>query len=135
MQQWHKKPLHLRKGRKTASSIEGRSRRQQLRLKSMGNGNEIFRKNIGLEFVKLAAGMSNGVTASEGLDIVEGSALSETDEEPVHVFSVRGAGNVGAPATPGVVPHRGKEKNEENLWMMVRSWTDWNKGAARNERP
>jgi hypothetical protein len=24
------------------------------------------------------------------------------------------------------MPHRGKEKNEENLWMMVRIWTDWN---------
>jgi hypothetical protein len=24
------------------------------------------------------------------------------------------------------MPHRGKEKNEENLWMMVRTWTDWN---------
>jgi hypothetical protein len=29
---------------------------------------------------------------------VEGSAPSETEEEPIHSFSVRRAGNVGAPA-------------------------------------
>jgi hypothetical protein len=22
--------------------------------------------------------------------------------------------------------HRGKEKNEENFWIMVRTWTNWN---------
>jgi hypothetical protein len=49
------------------------------------------------------------------MDIVEGSASSETEEELNRVFSVRGAGNVGAPATPGVMPHREKEKSEENL--------------------
>jgi hypothetical protein len=33
---------------------------------------------------------------------------------------------MGAPATPGVMAHRGKEKKkEENLWMMVRTWTGW----------
>jgi hypothetical protein len=33
--------------------------RQQLRLGSMGIGNEIFRKSIGLEFVKRGTVMSN----------------------------------------------------------------------------
>jgi hypothetical protein len=51
-----KEPLHLRKERKTANSIGGRSGRQQLRLESMRNGNDIFGKSIGLEFVKRAAG-------------------------------------------------------------------------------
>jgi hypothetical protein len=23
------------------------------------------------------------------------------------------------------MPHLGKEKNDENLWMMMRTWTDW----------
>jgi hypothetical protein len=32
-------------------------------------------------------------------DLVEGSAPSEKEEEPVRSFGVRGAGNVGAPAT------------------------------------
>jgi hypothetical protein len=32
---------------------------------------------------------------------------------------------VGAPATVGRERER-KEKHEENLWMMVRTWTDWN---------
>jgi hypothetical protein len=54
-----KEPLYLRKGRKVANSIGGQSRRQQLRLGSMGIANEIFGKSIGLEFVKRANGMSN----------------------------------------------------------------------------
>jgi hypothetical protein len=51
MQQWHKEPLRLRKGRKTINSIRGRSRRQQLLLESMGNGKEIYKKAFGPEFV------------------------------------------------------------------------------------
>jgi hypothetical protein len=43
-------PLHLKKGKKTAISVRGWSRRQQPRLDSMGNGNEVFGKTIGLEF-------------------------------------------------------------------------------------
>jgi hypothetical protein len=38
---------------------------------------------------------------NQGLDIVEGSAPSETEEEPTHSFSLRGTGNVGALATLG----------------------------------
>jgi hypothetical protein len=52
MQKWHKEPLHLRKGRKAANSIGGWNRRQQLRLESMRNGNEICGKSIELELVK-----------------------------------------------------------------------------------
>jgi hypothetical protein len=33
---------------------------------------------------------------------------------------------VGAAAAPGVMAHPWKEKIEENLWMMVRTWTNWN---------
>jgi hypothetical protein len=43
-------PLHLWKGKKTAYSIGGRSRRHQPRLGSMENGNKFFGKTIGLEF-------------------------------------------------------------------------------------
>jgi hypothetical protein len=60
------------------------------------------------------------VTTNDGLDIVEGPAPSEAVKEATH--GVR-AGDVAAPTTPGVTAHRGKEKNEENFWMMVRSWT------------
>jgi hypothetical protein len=48
-------PLYLRKGRKTANSIGGRSRRQQPRPERMGNSNEVYGKTIGLEFGKQAA--------------------------------------------------------------------------------
>jgi hypothetical protein len=34
-------------------------------------------------------------------------------------------GDMGTLATPEVRAHRGKEKDEENLWI-VRTWTDWN---------
>jgi hypothetical protein len=33
---------------------------------------------------------------------------------------------VGTTVTPLVKPHRENEKNEELLWIMVRTWTDWN---------
>jgi hypothetical protein len=56
-------------------------------------------------------------------DLAEGSAPSEAKKQAAHEVSDR---NVGAPATPGVMAHRGKEKNEENLWMMVRTSTNWN---------
>jgi hypothetical protein len=39
------------------------------------------------------------VTNYQKLDVVEGSAPSETEEEPARSFSVRRSGNVGAPAT------------------------------------
>jgi hypothetical protein len=61
------------------------------------------------------------VRKNDRLDIVDGSTPSETEKEAAHRA---GAGNVKAPAIPGVMPHRGKKKNEENLWMMVRTWTD-----------
>jgi hypothetical protein len=48
--------LHLRKKRKTTRSIGGRNRRQQPRLETMRNSNEVFGKSIGLGFGKRAAG-------------------------------------------------------------------------------
>jgi hypothetical protein len=47
-----KEPLHLKKGKKVSNSVGGWSRRQRLRLKSIGRGNKIYRKTIGLEVVK-----------------------------------------------------------------------------------
>jgi hypothetical protein len=47
-------PLHLRKGRTTANSNGGQSRRQHPQLESMGNNIEVFGKAIGLQFGKLA---------------------------------------------------------------------------------
>jgi hypothetical protein len=49
---------HLRKGRKSAKSIGG-WRRQQPQLESMGNSNKVFRKIMGIEFVKRANWMSS----------------------------------------------------------------------------
>jgi hypothetical protein len=75
---------------------------------------EIFRGKI----VKQA-----GVTKNNGLHTVEGSAPSEAEKEAAHGVRAR---DVVAPATPGVMAHHGKEKNVENLWMVVRTWTNWN---------
>jgi hypothetical protein len=41
------------------------------------------------------------------LNLVEGSASSEAEKEAAHGLR---AGYVGAPTTPGVIAHRGKEK-------------------------
>jgi hypothetical protein len=54
---------------------------------------------------------------------MEGSVPSKTEEKPTSCVSVRRDGYVGAPATPEVTAHLGKEKNQENLRMMVRTWT------------
>jgi hypothetical protein len=59
-------PLHLRKGRKTANSIGGRSRRQQPQLERMGNSSEIFRKTIGLEFRKRYETSKTGHCGKDG---------------------------------------------------------------------
>jgi hypothetical protein len=56
-----KEPLHLRKGKKVADSIGGRSRRQRLRPKSSGKGNEIYKKIIRLAVGKRATVMSTGL--------------------------------------------------------------------------
>jgi hypothetical protein len=56
------------------------------------------------------------VTKNQGLDIVEGST-PETEEEHTRNFSVREAGNVGAPATPDSFAPR--LEKEEKLWMIV----------------
>jgi hypothetical protein len=49
---------------------------------------------------------------NQELYTVEGSASSETEEEPTRSFSVRTVGNVGAPATRGsFAPPFGKERN------------------------
>jgi hypothetical protein len=45
--------VHWSKGKKTAKSIGGQ-RKHQPRLESMGNGNKVFRKTRGREFVKRA---------------------------------------------------------------------------------
>jgi hypothetical protein len=49
---------------------------------------------------------------------VDESAPFEAEKEAAHRVRV---GDVRAPATPGVIAHPWKEKNEENLWMMVRT--------------
>jgi hypothetical protein len=51
----------------------------------------------------------------QDLHIVEGSAPSEKEKEPIRSFGVRGTGNVGTPATRDTlnIPH------EKKLWMMV----------------
>jgi hypothetical protein len=53
--------VHLRKGRKIAKSIGGLRRRQQQRLETIGNGDKVFRKNIGLEFGNRAFGISSRI--------------------------------------------------------------------------
>jgi hypothetical protein len=60
------------------------------------------------------------------MDIVEGSSPSEAEKEAPH--RVR-TGDVGALATPGVMAHHGKEKNKENLWMLVRTCINWNRSG------
>jgi hypothetical protein len=60
------------------------------------------------------------------MDLVEGSTASKTVEKLTSSVSLGGARYVEALATPRVMDHNGKEKNEENIWMMVKTWTNCN---------
>jgi hypothetical protein len=74
------------------------------------------------------------VADNQGVDIVEVSASSETEEEPTSNVSVKWAGNAGAPPTrDNFAPTVGKEK----LWMrlMHRDGLEPHKGVARDEIP
>jgi hypothetical protein len=46
---------------------------------------------------------------------MEGSAPSKRDEDTIRVFSIRGARNVGAPATQ----NSHAPSTEKKFWMMV----------------
>jgi hypothetical protein len=82
--------IHLRKGRKTAKSIGGRGRHQP-RLESMGNGNKVFRKTTGMEFVKRENWTSSGLQRIKDCILWRGSTPSKTkkkkhrEEEPVRL--------------------------------------------------
>jgi hypothetical protein len=125
----------LRQQLRGSKQIKNQGTRRQLRLKNKTTSEEFNRKVFGLECVKRATGMSIRLwkmrnwtlwmgwppsrVENQELGILEGLAPSKTEEKPTSSISVRRAGYVGAPATPGVMARRGKEKNEENLWMMV----------------
>jgi hypothetical protein len=68
------------------------------------------------------------VAENQELDLVEGSTPSEAEEKPTSSISIRRARKVGAPATRDSFSPllEKREKNEENLWMMVITWTNWN---------
>jgi hypothetical protein len=63
------------------------------------SGIVLINRQLHLKNKKTACRIFCQVAKNQGLDIVEGSALSETEEEPTHSFSVRKAGKVGVPAT------------------------------------
>jgi hypothetical protein len=55
---------------------------------------------------------------------VEESASSEMEEVPTRSFSVRIAGNVGAPATVGSSAPTGWKKKKNFGWLWY-TWTGW----------
>jgi hypothetical protein len=69
------------------------------------------RKAYRLEFVKQATGMSSGLLKMRTY-LVEGSDPSRAEKETAHGIRAR---DVGAPATQGVMVHRGKEKPGKHL--------------------
>jgi hypothetical protein len=79
------------------------------------------------EELDLVEGLAPSRVENQELGIVERSTASKMEEKLTSSISIRRTGYVGAPATPGVTAHRGKEKKkEESLRMMVRTWTNWN---------
>jgi hypothetical protein len=75
------KLLHLRKKRKTAKSIGGRNRRQQPRLETTRNSNEVFGKSIGLWFGKRAAGSPVAVRKLENWTLWRGRPFSKRKKQ------------------------------------------------------
>jgi hypothetical protein len=77
------------------------------------------------------------VTKDQGLDIVEGSAPSETEEKPTSNVSVREAGDVGSPAAlDNFAPTARERKRRRTFWMMVvhLDRVEPYQGVARDER-
>jgi hypothetical protein len=60
----------------------------------------------------LVEGSAPSGAENQELGIVEGLVPSKTEEKSTSSVSIRRAGYVGAPDIPGVMAHRGKEKNE-----------------------
>jgi hypothetical protein len=100
------------------NGTRNRGLRQQLHLGSKRAFNKIVRKTFKLEFVNRIAGSSIRMQ----VDIVEGSAPSETEKETAHRV---GAGNVGAPAILGsfasVVGKRKTRKAQDD--SDIPGWT------------
>jgi hypothetical protein len=62
------------------------------------------------EELDLVEGLAPSRAENQRLGIVEGLIPSKTEEKPTNGISIRRAGYVGAPATPGVMAHCRKEK-------------------------
>jgi hypothetical protein len=75
-----KEPPHLGTRRKTTKSIRGQNRREQPRLEGMGNGNVIFWKTCGLEFVKQAVLISSRLRQIGNWRVWSGQPPSRTEQ-------------------------------------------------------
>jgi hypothetical protein len=94
MQEWHKESRPERAATSRNHEDIQRNLREDFQTGDHEESNRIFCR----------------VTKDQGPVTVEESASSEMEEEPTHSYSVRRAGNVGAPATwDSVVPTVWKE--------------------------
>jgi hypothetical protein len=96
------------KGPECEIGIRNPDTRRQLRLDIERTSEGIDRKAFGLEFGKGATGMSSGLQQMRNWALWRGRPPPKRKEKLASNVSVRGAGYVGAPATPGVTARRGK---------------------------
>jgi hypothetical protein len=99
MQNWNKEPRH-----KTAALSENQEdttwvRQEGLRTRICEASKQDVQWVVEGERLDLMERSAPSGERNQGLDTVEGSAPSTTDEESICVFSIRAAGNVGARAT------------------------------------
>jgi hypothetical protein len=110
-----------------ANGTRNRDFEEQLRLGSERTSNGRYRRAIRLETVKRAVGISSGLRKIRNWTLWRGRTPPK--RKSTSSVSVRRVGNVGAPATRdsySLPLGRKREKNEENLWMMVITRTNWN---------
>jgi hypothetical protein len=94
-----RRPLYLRKKRTTTDSIGGRSSGQRSHLGRGGTLMKDLYEIVRVTIAKRIAGSYVPPRKIKDWSWWRGSAPSETFEEPTSNVSVRGAGDVGAPAT------------------------------------
>jgi hypothetical protein len=115
-----RRPLYLRKQRKTTIGIRWRSSGSG----KQRNTREALIWDLRIENLETNGRDFNQDAENDGLDIVEGSAPSGSEEEPNCSASVRRTGNMGVLATRDRFdPTVGKRK--KNVWLWWYTWIYW----------
>jgi hypothetical protein len=99
--------------RQWTATITEERRPEETTKRKQGNVNKTLRKNIGLEFVKRATGMSSGLQKMRNWTLWRGQPILKRKKKPTSSISVRRARKMGAPTTQDSFPHHWKKREKQ----------------------